>query len=407
MPEATRAPGPVVMLVLPNLEVGGAQESARTVASLLPAAGCPTVVCTFRDGPLRADLEAAGITVERLPARRYPVAMLPWYLAETRRLRRDLRSLALAHGAGVLQCQTLGPTAFLAAALREPGLQVWWRIPNVVFEVSAEKAGRHQRLLGLKRAAHRALYRRGARRIDGLVAVADDVAEAFARTTGVPRDRITIVPNGVDTDRYPAPVDREEVRRGLGLSPEDRVLIAVGTFKRQKGHVHLLDAFAKVTAAHDDVHLLLVGDGDLRPALERRIAELAIGDRVHLLGSRRDVPALLAASDGAVLPSLWEGMSNALVEAMASALPVVATDVSGTNQVMIDGRTGWLVPPGEDAPLAAAVEELLADPDRARARGAAARERVAEAFGARRQAERLASLYRGEKTLVVEEAVAR
>lgn len=406
MPE-TATPGPTVLLVLPNLDIGGAQESARTVASLLPAAGCPTVVCTFRDGPLRADLEVSGVTVERLPARRYPVAMLPWYLAETRRLRRDLRALAAAHGAGVLQCQTLGPTAFLAAALREPGLQVWWRIPNVVFEVSAEKAGRHHRLLGLKRAAHRALYRRDARRIDGIVAVADDVADAFARTTGVPRDRITIVPNGVDTDRYPAPVDRAEVRRALGLGPQDRVLIAVGTFKRQKGHVHLLDAFAKAAAGRDDVHLLLVGDGDLRPEIERRIAELAIGDRVHLLGSRRDVPALLAASDGAILPSLWEGMSNALVEAMASALPVVATDVSGTNQVMVDGRTGWLVPPGEAAPLAAAIEALLDDPAGARARGAAARERVEAMFGARRQVETLAALYRGTRASTVAEAGAR
>ncbi|MGE5227581.1 MAG: glycosyltransferase [Planctomycetaceae bacterium] len=401
MPELV-ATGPTVLLVLPNLDVGGAQESARTVASLLPAAGCPTVVCTFRDGPLRADLEAAGVPVEVLPARRHAVAMLPWYLAESRRLRRDLRRVASAHGASVLQCQTLGPTAFLAAALREPSLRVWWRIPNVVFEVSADKAGRHHRFLGLKRAAHRALYRRHARRIDGIVAVADDVADAFARTTGVARDRITVVPNGVDTDRYPAPVDRAAVRRGLGLGPQDRVLIAVGTFKRQKGHVHLLEAFAKVAAGHDDVHLLLAGDGDLRPEIERRVAELGIGGRVHLLGSRRDVPALLAASDGAVLPSLWEGMSNALVEAMASGLPVVATDVSGTNQVMVDGTTGWLVPPGEAGALAAAIEELLEDPGRARARGAAARERVGEAFGARRPAERLAALYRGDRALAEE-----
>jgi glycosyltransferase involved in cell wall biosynthesis len=401
MPEPA---GPTVLFLLPNLDVGGAQESARTVASLLPSVGCPTAVCTFRDGPLRADLETAGVPVERLAPRRHPVAMLPWYLAETRRLRRDLRRVAAAHGAGVLQCQTLGPTAFLAAGLREPGLQVWWRIPNVVFEVSAEKAGRHRHLLGLKRAAHRALYRHHARRIDGIVAVADDVADAFARTTGVARERVTVVPNGVDTDRYPAAVDRAEVRRSLGLAPEDRVLIAVGTFKRQKGHVHLLEAFAKVAAGHDDVHLLLVGDGDLRPEIERRVAALAVGERVHLLGSRRDVPALLAASDGAVLPSLWEGMSNALVEAMASALPVVATDVSGTNQVMIDGTTGWLVPPGEDEPLAAAIEALLEDPARARARGAAGRERVVEAFGARRQAERLAALYRG---MPAEEVLAR
>jgi glycosyltransferase involved in cell wall biosynthesis len=333
--------------------------------------------------------------------------MFPWYLAETRRLRRDLRRVAAAHGAEVLQCQTLGPAAFLVAGLRTPDLRVWWRIPNVVFEVSAEKAGRHHRLLGLKRAAHRALYRRGARRIDGIVAVSDDVADAFARTTGVPRERITTVPNAVDTDRYPATVDREQVRRDLGLAPQDRVLIAVGTFKRQKGHAVLLDAFTRIAPGRPDVHLLLVGDGDLRPEIERRVAELGLGAPVHLLGSRRDVPALLAASDGAVLPSLWEGMSNALVEAMASGLPVVATDVSGTNQVMVDGRTGWLVPPGEDAPLAAAIAALLDDPAEARARGAAARERAVSAFGAGRQVETLVALYRGIATAPIEEVVAR
>jgi len=172
----------------------------------------------------------------------------------------------------------------------------------------------------------------------------------------------------------------------------------VGTFKRQKGHRYLVDAFASVASQFSGLHLLLVGDGDLAGEVKAQVETARLVDRVHFLGSRRDVPDLLAASDSFVLPSLWEGLPVALVEAMASSLPIVATAVSGTSQVMVDGATGWLVSPGDAPALAAAMTELLSDPVRASAMSAAARERVTAYLSARGQAEHLASLFRRDRS---------
>ena len=121
---------------------------------------------------------------------------------------------------------------------------------------------------------------------------------------------------------------------------------------------------------------------------------LHVDSHIHFLGRRRDVPELLASSDLFVLPSLWEGLSMALLEAMATGLPIVASEVSGTVQVMIPGETGYLVPSGDVQGLFKAVEQLLSDPARAQAMGAAARRRVEATFSAQKQADEHLALYR-------------
>src|SRR4029079_1754343 len=125
----------------------------------------------------------------------------------------------------------------------------------------------------------------------------------------------------------------------------------VGTFKRQKGHVHLITAATEVLPDSPQLHLVLAGDGPLLGEIRAQVASAGLSERVHFLGTRRDVPDLLAASDSFVLPSLWGGLPLALVEAMAGDRPIIATRVSGTEQVMVDGRTGWVVPPGDASAL--------------------------------------------------------
>jgi glycosyltransferase involved in cell wall biosynthesis len=121
---------------------------------------------------------------------------------------------------------------------------------------------------------------------------------------------------------------------------------------------------------------------------------LNLGEHIHFLGNRHDVPDLLAASDIFVLPSLWEGLSMALLEAMASGLPIVASEVSGTVQVVIPNETGLLVPPGDVQKLTEAIKQLLSDPTRAQAMGAAAKQRVEAEFSAQKQADEHLTLYR-------------
>ena len=391
---AAGAVRPTVMQVVPDLDIGGAQETARTLAAHLPRVGRPTVVTTFRDGPLRREIEALGVPVEVLPERRHSVIALPLFLAEMVRRRRDLLALVERHRVGVIQTQGLGTLDFLVMTLRRRGrLQVWWTIQNANFLLRGEHLPGHRWLLRPKRAAHRLLYRFGAGIVDGIIAVSDETAASFRRSVGNVVGRITVVCNAVDVERYPARVDREAMRRRLGLAPEEHAMTMVGTFKRQKGHRHLIEAATQVVPRFPHVRILLVGDGELAGEVWGQVEAAGIADRVLFLGSRRDVPEILAASDSFVLPSLWEGLPVALVEAMASRLPVIATAVSGTRQVMVDGRTGWMVPPGDPDALTVAMAELLSDPAGAHAVAAAGRERVAGCFGASGQARKLARLF--------------
>jgi len=172
------------------------------------------------------------------------------------------------------------------------------------------------------------------------------------------------------------------------------VLIVVAKLMEQKGHVFLLRALPPLLERYPDLHVLLVGDGPLRGALTAMIAGLQGRARVHLAGNRGDVSDLLAASDLFVLPSLWEGLPMALLEAMASGLPAVVTRVSGTAEVVVDGESGLLVPAGDIERLRAAIGMVLGDPDRARRMGRAARERVERSYSARAQAVRHSELYR-------------
>jgi glycosyltransferase involved in cell wall biosynthesis len=388
-------PSLTVMQVTPNLEVGGAQENLRTMARYFPAAGCATVVCTFADGPLRRDIEALGVTVEVLPSRRHSVFALPLFAVEMAQRRRELVELVRRHRVDVVQTRGLGTLDFLVMTLRlVRHVQVWWTIENVQFEVRAEHLGRHRWLLRPKRALHRLLYRIGAHAVNGVIVVSDETARSFCEAVGDVGDRLHVVANAADVERLPEVVDRDALRAELGFAPGDHVMTMVGTFKRQKGHEYLVAATAEVAPRDARLHVLLVGDGELLPDIRRRVTAAGLDDRVHFLGTRRDVPALLAASDSFVLPSLWEGLPVALVEAMASGLPVIATEVSGTSQVMVPGRTGWLVPPGDASRLAEAMVALRADPERAQAMAAAGRARVVERFAAHHQAEQLARLFR-------------
>jgi glycosyltransferase involved in cell wall biosynthesis len=209
-----------------------------------------------------------------------------------------------------------------------------------------------------------------------------------------PIDRkITVICNGVDTKRYGQSVDRVLVRSQLGLAANARLIAMVGTLKKVKGHCYMIETMASLVSQFPDLHLLFIGDGELRDELEAQVAALDLCERVHFLGNRHDVPDLLAASDIFVLPSLWEGLSMALLEAMASGLPVVASKVSGTVQAIIPNQTGLLVPPGDVERLTEAIRQLLSDPVRAQAMGAAARRRVEAEFSAKKQANEHLALY--------------
>jgi len=386
------------MQVIVNLDIGGAQEVVRTLSEELLESGCPTVVCSFKDGPLRARIEQLGIPVEVLPQRRYSILAFPFYVREMFTIRQALVRLVQKYEIDVIQTHLLRSLDFLVATLRFGAQRplIFWTVHNYNFALRPEQLPHFRWLAGTKQAAHSWLYRRMAHWVNGFIAVSNDVAAGILKTIGPVQERIAIISNGVDTRRYEMLADRSTTRRTLGFTEDEILYTVVGTLKEQKGHRYLIEAVAPLIARTPELHILIVGDGELRGSLEAQVRAAGIEGNVHFLGNRSDVPSILSASDVFVLPSLWEGLPMALIEAMASGLPVIATLVSGSQQVVEQGRSGILVPPGEMVPLRQAIEDLLADPEKARLLGKAARQRVEEAYSARRQAEEHLSLYRRE-----------
>lgn len=384
-----------VLQIIRNLDIGGAQEVVRTLAEYLAEEGCAPVVCAFRDGPLRGEIERLGIPVEILPDRRHGVTAPHLFVADMLRIRRALADIVERHQIDVIQTHLLQVLDFLVLTLRRhAGPWVFWTIHNYNFTLRADQLQRHHWLLGPKRMGYRLLYRLAARWVDGFIAVSDEVRTALLDQIGLIDDKIAVICNGVDVRRYRRPVDRAALRRQLCLPADAHLMALVGTLKRQKGHQYLIDALPEVLPIFPELHVLFVGDGELGIELRAQARSAGVDKHVHFLGSRSDVPAILAASDSSVLPSLWEGLPMALIEAMASGLPIVATDVSGTKQVMILGETGLLVAPGDVGALILAIVALLSDPARACAMGAAARSRVESAFSAKKQAEEHIALFR-------------
>ena len=181
----------------------------------------------------------------------------------------------------------------------------------------------------------------------------------------VPESRIKLIYNGVVLDPYCArdKQARGALRTGLGVPHEAPMVTLVGNLRAVKGIDMFLRAAATVLQRHTTVHFVIVGDGPERTSLQELAKELGIQDRVHLTGTRKDVPAVLLASDVGVLSSLSEGLSNAVIEYMAAGLPVVATAVGGNSELVEDGVTGYLVPPGDAGALAGALTQLLDNSD--------------------------------------------
>jgi glycosyltransferase involved in cell wall biosynthesis len=313
--------------------------------------------------------------------------------SELRSIRHELLSAIDDDDVAVVQTHLLGSLDFLALTVRDGRDPiVLWTVHNALLDLRADQLPDDQRwLLGAKRAGYRLAYRLGARRVDGFIAVSDDVATAITHAYRPPRGRLFLIPNGVDVERYAEQGDRAGVRAGLGLPASARLIIVVAKLFAQKGHAVLLEALASTSVRTDDA-VLVVGEGPERDRLED-IARRRGLRCVRFLGARPDIPQLLAASDLFVLPSLWEGLPMALLEGMAAGLPVIATDVAGSRQVVVNGESGLLVPPGDPTALASAMTGLLADDAERTRLGRAARQRVESEFSAARQAARHAEAY--------------
>ncbi len=358
------------MQLIEGFGLGGAEKKVCELIANMDAGRFNTVVCSFgiceeiRD--FFTDLDVKVITLPRY--HQFDISLI-WRLRQAiRREKIDIVMSTLFHADfwGALVGKWAGARAvFSWETISSPE----WLIPRRLYP-----------------------YRTVIRLTDKVISVSDATARWLEEKRGVPRNHITVIPYGVDLSVYKN--GREPgLRAELGLQKDHMVVGMVGRLVHQKGHRYLVRAAEGIVKKFPGVRFVLVGDGPLRREIESFIAEKGLQDHFLLLGIRHDVHRILREFDIFCLPSLFEGLPNVILEAMASGLPVVATHVDGTKEAVVPSDTGLLVPPKDPAELGKALTTLLSDPKKAGEMGKAGRRRVEAHFSLEAQVKSFEKLY--------------
>jgi glycosyltransferase involved in cell wall biosynthesis len=362
-----------VGMIVHLMQVAGAEVLVRETVRQLRGKITPTIFCLDAVGQIGEEMIREGVDLvcfERKPGRDWSVS---------RKLARVVRDRRIE----VLHAHQYTP--FFYAALARPLCAFR---PRLILT----EHGRHypDRVSPLRRAVNRLVLDRLA---CAVTACCRFSAEGLARTDGFAGGRIGIIENGIEVERYGQVMDRGSARRKVGLDSERRYIIHVARHHPVKDQATLIRGFAGAVHALPHVDLLMVGDGPLRPDLEQLAVDLNIRERVKFLRIRKDIPDLMQAADVFALTSLSEAASLTLLEAMASGLPVVVTDVGGNPEIVRHEQEGLLFPRGDAAGCARALQRLLRDPALAQRLGQAGRARAIERYQLSRTVEQYHDLY--------------
>ncbi len=362
----------VLYLITELNVIGGAEKlMPRFMAHLDRDRFAPTVVCLYGgDGPIADEIRALDIPVVDLGM------TSKWRLDALWRLYRLLRR----------ERPVILHTSMFHANLSGRVLGWLAGVPIII-------TWRHSPSIG---GALRELLNRWTVRLDDrIVATCELVRQIEIERARVPSDKVITIYNGIDMEEFSAsPLAAVRIQQALNIPADTLLLGSVGRMHRSKDFGNLLTAIVQVRKRIPTVRLLLVGDGELRGELETQTQSLGLSSVVTFAGLRDDIPDILAALDVFILPSRWEGLPLVVLEAMAAGLPVVATAVGGTPEVVMDGVTGLLVPPRDPDALAQAITRLLRDPDLRRKMGQAGRERVQQHFSMEKMVQQTQSLYK-------------
>lgn len=362
-----------VLHVVHSLNIGGAEKLVHDLAIATDSdAFRVEVACLDALGTLSTGLAVRGHTIHPLARRPGLDALLPLRIADLCR-HRDL-SVVHAHQY----------TPFFYGVLGA-------RLSGRARCLFTEHGRHHPDVRKSKRVAANAVL---SRLCDEVVAVSEFTRRALIENDGFPPAKVRVLYNGVHLSDPQTGPDRASVRAALELQPNDRVIGLCARLSPEKNVPLLLEAFASVRAAMPEARLVIAGDGPARADVESSVRRLGLEADVALLGFRDDVPSLIRAFDVFCLPSLTEGTSTTLLEAMNAGCPAVVTRVGGNPEIVVEGVTGECVPSGHAPALAAALTTMLQDPDRARRMGAAGHSRVKERFTFEGMVDGYEALYR-------------
>jgi glycosyltransferase involved in cell wall biosynthesis len=381
--------GRVKILQVIGITVGGAAEHLLQLSTLLPPDRFEVTVALSGGGPLDDEIRATGLRlVDYAPShgvghfkQASPDSPLE-LLRQFGRLRADIRR----HRYDVVHTHTS-----VAGAM---GRVAAWSCRTPVRLHMVHAYAGHDAVPQPRRTLFRLVERALDRITTNTV-----VGSAFMRDLGLRRrvlrpGRVTVIPNASRMEvRDGTAADRARLRSELGLPPDALLIALIGRVEEQKGVDILVRAAVPVTAAVPRAHVVVVGDGTRRAAVERLAAELGITDRVHLTGWRHDLGDVVRAIDVLAMPSRWEAFGIVNLEAMAAAKPVVGFAVGGVPEVVVHGETGLLSPPGAVDDLARDLVRVLTDPGLAARLGAAGRARLLERFTPERMVQAHVELY--------------
>ena len=363
-----------IFFLLDSFMIGGTETQAVELACRLdPSRYQVTIGCLRREGPLLDRLKNTPVEIMEVnlgggidsPSGLLRIVKLAQYL------RRNKIQMLHAHD---LWSNIVGMAAAMLA-----------RTPVTI---TSQRDLSHDAWYGTyKRKVLRFCQRRSSLLLTNAKAIRDGLIEQ----DHLPPEKVCVVYNGVDLDRFAVTANRSQL---FPASEGNKLIVLVGNMVTDvKGHEVLLSAAPEVLKAHPRTQFVLVGEGAMRPAFEKQAKELGLESNFLFLGRRSDVPAILACCDIAVLPSLAEGLPNAVLEYLAAGLPVVATALGGNLEIVQDGQTGLLVPPQDTKALSAALIRLLNDDNLTTTIAAAGHDYVKKNFSFERLVAEMDQLY--------------
>jgi glycosyltransferase involved in cell wall biosynthesis len=375
-----------IIFVIGSLDIGGAEcQMTALIKHLHNRRFFCHIFVLQKVGSLRGYLQESGVSIHDGDLKKGDLIKAPWKLicAEWKLLLTVIRLKPIV-------VHSFLPVVTFMGALAG-------RVVKVPLVVTSRRAlGKHQERYSILRPFDLLANWLSHRVTVNSMAVWEDTLH---RDTINPK-KLVLIYNGVDSNVFDSKGSfREKTRKQFGIKPMENVIIVVANLIPYKGHKDLLEAAQNVLKKIPQTVFLLVGeDRGIGKDLKKMVLELGIAGRVQFLSLRHDIPCLMAASDLSVLPSHEEGFSNVILESMAAGLPIVATNVGGNSEAVVDGVTGWLVPPGRPAVMAEKIIDLLQDPRKARSWGKQGRARVKKKFTIERMVQEHIKLYEGKES---------
>lgn len=338
-----------------GLEVGGTETQLLRILPLLEEKFNNEVCCFNGNGPIGADLEREGIKVHYLHFKgRLDIAVF-WRLGKViRNFKPDIMITYLIH------CDLIG--------------RFWGRIFGIKKIICSQRGS-------LLQWEYLRFFDKLSKFLVTKYTVQTNTAKKeLMKKLGASEDKFVVIPNGIDISKYNFEIDIPAKKNELGINPDNINIVCVSKLREGKGHEYLLEAFENIYRQSQKINLLIVGDGEKINSLRSQIASYKARNNIHFLGDRTDVDEILKISDIFALPTLGEGMSNAILEAMANSIPVITTDISANKDIIKNRTTGILVPIKDSNALCETIKILINNPEIRKRMGQEAKKEISKKY---------------------------